>query len=175
MMLWEYVHRGWAKRAWKSGYDWAVRSRLTPIKRVSRLIKDYWDGVVNAEIPDGALDRWVRATADTRRRLGAAAEGMGLSARAARRLLRVARTVADLAREEKTGLQALAEALRYRATRVGEHGRRGTPRSRSQLLHGDIAQPARRPKIDTGRPRNVTWWRKSEFLITQLTSLTYCK
>jgi predicted ATPase with chaperone activity len=83
------------------------------------LIKDYWNGVVNVEIPVGALDRLVRATADTRRLLGAAAEGMGLSVRAARRLLRVARTVADLAQEEKTGPQALAEALRYRATGSG--------------------------------------------------------
>jgi hypothetical protein len=119
MMLRDYVHRGWAKRAWKSGYDWAVRPRLKPIKRVSSLIKDYWNGVVNVEIPVGALDRLVRATADTRRLLGAAAEGMGLSVRAARRLLRVARTVADLAQEEKTGPQALAEALRYRATGSG--------------------------------------------------------
>jgi hypothetical protein len=83
------------------------------------LIEYFWDGVVNAEIPDGALDRLVRATADTRRLLGAAAEGMGLSARAARRLLRVARTVANLVEEEKTGPQTLAEALRDRATEPG--------------------------------------------------------
>ena len=73
----------------------------------------------NAEIPDEALDRLVRASADARRLLGAAVEGMGLSARAARRLLRVARTVADLAQEEETGSRALAEALSYRATELG--------------------------------------------------------
>jgi transposase len=48
MMLWGYVRRGWAQRAWKKWYDWAIRSRLGPIERVARLIKYYWDGVINA-------------------------------------------------------------------------------------------------------------------------------
>jgi transposase len=48
MKLWGYVRRGWAERAWKGWYDWAIRSRLEPIKRVARLIKYYWDGVMTA-------------------------------------------------------------------------------------------------------------------------------
>ncbi len=52
MMLWGYVRRGWAERAWKSWYDWAIRSRLKPIKRVARLIQYYWDGVINAATRD---------------------------------------------------------------------------------------------------------------------------
>jgi len=47
-VLWGYVRQGWAKRAWKGSYDWAIRSRLEPIKRLARLIKYYWDGVINA-------------------------------------------------------------------------------------------------------------------------------
>jgi transposase len=48
MMLWGYVRRGWAERAWKEWYNWAIRSRLEPIKRVARLITYYWDGVITA-------------------------------------------------------------------------------------------------------------------------------
>jgi magnesium chelatase family protein len=39
----------------------------------------------------------------------------GMSARAVHRALRVARTIADLAGEERVGAMRLAEALQYRA------------------------------------------------------------
>jgi transposase len=48
MLLWDYVRRGWAKRMWKQWYGWAIRSRLEPIKRVARMIKKHWEGVINA-------------------------------------------------------------------------------------------------------------------------------
>jgi magnesium chelatase family protein len=68
----------------------------------------------NAEIPDPELDAAVDATAEARAVLGSAVARLGLSARAARRTLRVARTIADLAREPRTGPGAVAEALAYR-------------------------------------------------------------
>ncbi len=68
----------------------------------------------NAEIPDEAIDALVDATRDARRLLGQAVEKLGLSARAARRVLKVARTIADLAGEPKTAPAAVAEALGYR-------------------------------------------------------------
>ena len=46
--LWGYTRRGWAKRMWKRRYNWAIRSRLEPVKRVARMIKRHWDGVINA-------------------------------------------------------------------------------------------------------------------------------
>jgi len=68
----------------------------------------------NAEIPDRALDELVDATPEARALLGRAVEGLGLSARAARRVLRVGRTIADLASEKRTGPGPIAEALGYR-------------------------------------------------------------
>ena len=48
MLLWGYVRPGWAQRMWHRWYRWAIRSRLDPIKRVARMIKRHWQGVINA-------------------------------------------------------------------------------------------------------------------------------
>jgi magnesium chelatase family protein len=68
----------------------------------------------NAEIPDAALDDLVAATGEARELLGRAVEKLRLSARGARRLLRVARTIADLEGEPRVEAPAMAEALGYR-------------------------------------------------------------
>jgi len=68
----------------------------------------------NADIPDSHIDSFVRATPDARRLLGHAVERVGLSARGARRTLKVARTIADLVGDDVTGPEAIAEALSYR-------------------------------------------------------------
>jgi magnesium chelatase family protein len=74
---------------------------------------------VNADIPDGCLDEAVAATPDARRLLGRAVDKLGLSARAARRLLKVARTLADLTSEAKVGPGAIAAALEFRGDPEG--------------------------------------------------------
>jgi magnesium chelatase family protein len=96
-----------------------LRTRVADCRRTQQQ-RGRSDGFrTNAEIPDAALDRCVLATPDARQLLGRAVEKLGLSARVARRLLRVSRTIADLAEDEKTGPEALAEALSYRATALG--------------------------------------------------------
>lgn len=70
----------------------------------------------NAAIPDSELDRLVGAEDAALELLGRAVEGLHLSARAARRLMRVARTIADLADQETTNSEAIAEALQMRLT-----------------------------------------------------------
>lgn len=46
--LWTYVKRGWAERAWHRWYQWAIRSRLQPVKKVARMIKQHLWGIINA-------------------------------------------------------------------------------------------------------------------------------
>jgi magnesium chelatase family protein len=68
----------------------------------------------NGEMGPGAIRRWARADSDGKRLLEHASRGLGLSARAYHRILRVARTIADLAREEHISSAHLAEAIAYR-------------------------------------------------------------
>jgi magnesium chelatase family protein len=92
----------------------AVRERVTAARAVQEQRGAAAGYRTNAEIPDAALDAAVRATPEARQLLGRSVDRCGLSARAARRVLKVARTIADLAGEERTGPRAVAEALSYR-------------------------------------------------------------
>jgi magnesium chelatase family protein len=69
----------------------------------------------NAEAPAALLDEIAKPDAQGQKLLRDAAETMRLSARGYHRVLRVARTLADLDRAEKVGRLHLAEALSYRA------------------------------------------------------------
>jgi magnesium chelatase family protein len=90
-----------------------VRARVEGARRrQAERSRGRWS--TNAEIPDAELDVAVAAAAEARALLGRAVERLGLSARAARRTLRVARTIADLAGEPHTPPGAVAEALGYR-------------------------------------------------------------
>jgi magnesium chelatase family protein len=73
----------------------------------------------NAEIPLGALDALVEATPDARTLLARAVDRLALSARAAHRALRVARSIADLAGDRRVGPEAMAEAVGLRAAEPG--------------------------------------------------------
>ena len=48
MSLWRYQTRGWARRAWLAWFNWAIRSRLEPIRSVAAMIKRHLNGILNA-------------------------------------------------------------------------------------------------------------------------------
>ena len=62
----------------------------------------------------------MKIEADARELLATAADRLGFSARAFYRVLRVARTIADLEEEEVTRAVHVAEALRFRPTSLRE-------------------------------------------------------
>ncbi len=69
----------------------------------------------NGELGPDGIRRWAQPHADGRRLLDHASRGLGLSARAYHRILRVSRTIADLAGEDCISPVHLAEAIAYRS------------------------------------------------------------
>jgi len=80
----------------------------------------------NTEMGPDGIRRWARADGDGKLLLEHASRGLGLSARAYHRILRVARTIADLAGEENIGVAHIAEAIAYRSL---DRSAEPTPRS----------------------------------------------
>ena len=82
--------------------------------------------VCNAHAPGRWLHAQVPAGPAARALLDAAAERLGMSARAYHRVLKVARTIADLDGDDDLSPTAVAEALRYRPDAQGAGN--GVPR-----------------------------------------------
>lgn len=69
---------------------------------------------VNADLSGREVERWCGPDAEGRRLLGLAMTRLGLSARAYTRVLKVARTIADLGGEDRVRGPHVAEAVQYR-------------------------------------------------------------
>ena len=72
-------------------------------------------GTLNALLPNAGLKRACSLDTQSERLLADAIDLGGMSGRGVHRALRVARTIADLAGEERISVVRLAEALQYRA------------------------------------------------------------
>lgn len=97
----------------------AVRARVLAARERQRS-----RGALNARLPAAGLRSHCAPDAAGRRLVADAVDRGGMSARAVHRALRVARTIADLAREDGVGATRLAEALQCRA-----YEGRGAPRA----------------------------------------------
>jgi len=71
-------------------------------------------GCLNARLDPAGLRRHARLTESQQQFLARAIGTLGLSARATHRVLRIARTCADLAASDVLDMPHLAEALQYR-------------------------------------------------------------
>jgi len=89
----------------------AVRSRVARA-RTRQLARA---GKPNARFAPAELRRWCRLAASQQSLLERAAERLALSARATHRVLKVARTIADLGGSDEITAAHLAEAIGYRA------------------------------------------------------------
>ena len=93
----------------------AIRARVSAARALQQE-RYHGTGVAcNARLSPVLLKAYCRLTPEADRLLAAAYDRMGLSGRSYDRILRVARTIADLQGEDSIGSDHLAEAIQYRS------------------------------------------------------------
>ena len=92
-----------------------VRQRVQQAReRTASRFKDELNLRCNAHMQSGHLQKWCKLDDVSRNLLEGAIKKLGLSARASDRILKVARTIADLAGDDDLKANHVAEAIQYR-------------------------------------------------------------
>ena len=93
-----------------------VRKRVVEARKIQeKRFKDYPDIHANAQMPPKLLQQYCQLDSHSQETLRNAMQRLGLSARAYDRILKVARTIADLDGSERIQSCHLAEAINYRS------------------------------------------------------------
>ncbi|MBH8598172.1 YifB family Mg chelatase-like AAA ATPase [Thermoactinomyces sp. CICC 10523] len=91
-----------------------IRKRVNQAREIQRERYKGRGGISNSSMSPDDISRYCRLDAPSRQILKQAFDTLGLSARAHDRILKVARTIADLAGNEMIQMEHIAEAIQYR-------------------------------------------------------------
>jgi magnesium chelatase family protein len=106
----------WRKLSEKDGGEGseAIRRRVVAARKAQERRSPGKTPVWNSRLGPAAIDQWCRLDRESEQLLARAAARLALSARSCHRIIKVARTIADLAGEEDIRAPHLAEALQFR-------------------------------------------------------------
>ena len=101
-----------------------IRQRVIAARKIQEERYKNYKGIhCNAQMNQKLFRQWCDIDTDCQNLMKAAMDRLGLSARAYDRILKVARTIADLAGDEKINVTHLSEAINYRSLDRDSWGR----------------------------------------------------